>query len=1039
MIYIIFSILTIWFTIIYYRRPIKLYKPPPSPPTKKYKQTKRCTSFIIYKTIRTIPKGYKIKTSFILKKGTVKVNNKEISNKEVQSKEDLHRKTMNREITRRDVQSKDNLGITNSTFGKQNLLEKSKDYFVYRSDSCAVTEIEICEIEFASKYYEIMFLSRMMYIYSIYFKQLANVLIKEKVCVLKLSKVELVIVNSFLNIDPTLNSSKLEPIKVRFVRQLEKMYKLCNDNHSVKRIHEKRFGINDKLLMNGEILDRVFFVLAGSFSIQFDDPDNNFEIGVGSIFGFYNSYFGFSDYAIKSNCNSLILYIKIEDLKKCKFREEDFDYSLLKTFDPLFFTICARCEWNQYMSGEVFATKKYDTSIVYQGKVNEISKEEYEKEIDDIDSMLYDASHDLSDDLSITMSSKLPRNYEKSTTKLPKTLSQRKAFGPGSLFEPKQDSNKYYKCVKKTDIINVPQSLILQSVKILPSFALSIAKQENRNKKSKSCKTVLITLSSSKYHFIIEKLQNAITGSVLVIHESDLIFSSVLRKTVDCNQFYNYIRFNESNYDLILIIIEQGYDNIAKQIIDYCDTLLMIGKVEPEMPIFCSVEMVNIYQDKVYGNKISKFFNFDKLKMKSFTDLRETLKKKYKKIRSPCEVVENSIDEQIPKSDDSANANLSRKSVDSNGANASKESSVDKDTNAKGAVGDNSVISLNLSMDEYDKNNAQIFVKYDRIHHISSPKINNFCSKDFERLARSLLDKRIGVVLSGGGARGLAHIGVIQALEEEGIPIDIIGGTSMGAFVGALYARNCDNISVYKDTKLFVSNITSKWRALLDLTYPVCSMFSGHAFNRILHQIFQNLCIEDLWIDYYCISTNVTLFEEVVHRKGLLWRFVRASMSLAGYLPPICEEQNGHINLLLDGGYVNNIPIDIMQNIGADKIIAIDVGSQVINDHYNYGETLNGFYVLFHRFFGSNKFLSMDEVQYRLAYLSDQNKTRELDDTFIIRPKIDGYKTLDFGKYEEIVACGYTSGRMIIKQWKENGVYKKLVKGKRNMKRRFSI
>jgi lysophospholipid hydrolase len=98
---------------------------------------------------------------------------------------------------------------------------------------------------------------------------------------------------------------------------------------------------------------------------------------------------------------------------------------------------------------------------------------------------------------------------------------------------------------------------------------------------------------------------------------------------------------------------------------------------------------------------------------------------------------------------------------------------------------------------------------------------------DFSRLARRLLSKSIGLVLGGGGAKGIAHVGILRAFEEVGIPIDMVGGTSMGAFVGGVYARETDYVSVLGRTKLFSFRANSLWRFCLDLTYPIVSMTTG--------------------------------------------------------------------------------------------------------------------------------------------------------------------------------------------------------------------
>jgi lysophospholipid hydrolase len=112
---------------------------------------------------------------------------------------------------------------------------------------------------------------------------------------------------------------------------------------------------------------------------------------------------------------------------------------------------------------------------------------------------------------------------------------------------------------------------------------------------------------------------------------------------------------------------------------------------------------------------------------------------------------------------------------------------------------------------------------------IQSPNIYSGIRSDFARLGRRLLSKSVGLVLGGGGAKGIAHVGIIRAFEEVGIPIDMIGGTSMGAFVGGVYARENDHVSVYGRCKLVSVRLSSLWRMFLDLTYPVLSLTTGNS------------------------------------------------------------------------------------------------------------------------------------------------------------------------------------------------------------------
>ncbi|KAI5189242.1 lysophospholipid hydrolase [Nematocida minor] len=321
-------------------------------------------------------------------------------------------------------------------------------------------------------------------------------------------------------------------------------------------------------------------------------------------------------------------------------------------------------------------------------------------------------------------------------------------------------------------------------------------------------------------------------------------------------------------------------------------------------------------------------------------------------------------------------------------------------------------------------------LNYTRKNHCTFTEHNNniipyFPLNDMHRFIRTLKGTNVGLVLGGGGARGIAHIGIIEALEEAGIPIDAIGGTSMGAFVGALYAEGTNNKQVFIRAKRLSHLIGSVWRIILDLTYPICSMFTGKGFNWGLRMIFKNKRIEDLWLPYYCITTDISLFEEKQHKQGILWRYVRASMSLSGYLPPLCD--NG--SFLLDGGYMNNVPADAMRSMGIRNIIAVDVGSEVETTFSEYGDSINGFYILFQKIFSTKKFLSLTEIQYRLAYLTSMHKERSLkSDVSIkyIRPDLAGYKTMNFRQFDEIVAHGYQYGKKIISEWKASGEYQEL-------------
>ncbi|KAL1741250.1 hypothetical protein HDZ31DRAFT_84948 [Schizophyllum fasciatum] len=194
---------------------------------------------------------------------------------------------------------------------------------------------------------------------------------------------------------------------------------------------------------------------------------------------------------------------------------------------------------------------------------------------------------------------------------------------------------------------------------------------------------------------------------------------------------------------------------------------------------------------------------------------------------------------------------------------------------------------------------------------------------DFSRLARRICGKSIGLVLGGGGARGISHLGLIRALEEYGIPVDHVGGTSIGAFIGGLYAREGDILSSAGRAKQFSGRMGNIWRMLSDVTYPIVAYTTGHEFNRAIYKSFYDLHIEDMWLPFFCNTTNITTSGMDIHETGYAWRFIRGSMTLVGLLPPLCDNGNMHV----DGGYVDNLPVSTMFSMGSSAVFACDVGS----------------------------------------------------------------------------------------------------------------
>jgi NTE family protein len=176
----------------------------------------------------------------------------------------------------------------------------------------------------------------------------------------------------------------------------------------------------------------------------------------------------------------------------------------------------------------------------------------------------------------------------------------------------------------------------------------------------------------------------------------------------------------------------------------------------------------------------------------------------------------------------------------------------------------------------------------------------------------------VGLALGGGAARGIAHIGVLEVLEREGIPIDMIAGTSAGALIGALYARQKDAVLMKKQA------MALDWvalTALVDLTLPKSGFISGKQVTRLLGRFIGDACFEDLEIPLACIATDIISGDEVIFNQGPVLDAVRASISI----PVVFSVAKYANRYLVDGGLVNPVPVKTVRDMGADFVIAVDV------------------------------------------------------------------------------------------------------------------
>ncbi|XP_041443064.1 patatin-like phospholipase domain-containing protein 6 isoform X1 [Xenopus laevis] len=308
---------------------------------------------------------------------------------------------------------------------------------------------------------------------------------------------------------------------------------------------------------------------------------------------------------------------------------------------------------------------------------------------------------------------------------------------------------------------------------------------------------------------------------------------------------------------------------------------------------------------------------------------------------------------------------------------------------------------------------------------------------DFSRLARALTGNTIALVLGGGGARGFAHVGVIKSLEEAGIPVDMIGGTSMGAVVGGVYAEELKAVETKQRTSKWAKMLSSLPKTAMDLTYPIASLLSGSTFNGTLRSLFGERQIQDLWLPYFCISTDISASAMRIHREGCLWRYVRASASYTPYLPPLCDPRDSH--LLLDGCYVNNLPADVAHSLGARTVLAVDVGQQDKWDTWNYGDSLSGWWLLWKRinpWAEKVKVPDMAELQSRLSYVSGVNQLQLVKHSGYceyLSPPVQRFSTTDFHRFQEIYDVGYDYGKLIFTEWYRGDVVEKMLQDRSSL------
>lgn len=281
-----------------------------------------------------------------------------------------------------------------------------------------------------------------------------------------------------------------------------------------------------------------------------------------------------------------------------------------------------------------------------------------------------------------------------------------------------------------------------------------------------------------------------------------------------------------------------------------------------------------------------------------------------------------------------------------------------------------------------------------RLHHVYRPK-------DISRVARLLTGAAQGVVLSGGGARGLAHIGVLRAIRERGVEIDAIAGTSIGAIVAAGFASQwSDEELTHRMKRGFVDT-----NPLNDYTIPFTALVAGRKVTRLLKREFADIVIEDLPLPFFCVSSNLTSGQLAIHRRGEVWRWLRASVAIPGVLPPVLHKGE----VFVDGATINNLPVDVMRDFARGRVIGVDVSADRAFTTVMEEGDAPPLWKFVQWFRGRERRINILQVLWRSGMINSAASSatqRELSD-LLLKPPLEQIDMLNWRAFDRAVDVGY--------------------------------
>jgi NTE family protein len=264
-------------------------------------------------------------------------------------------------------------------------------------------------------------------------------------------------------------------------------------------------------------------------------------------------------------------------------------------------------------------------------------------------------------------------------------------------------------------------------------------------------------------------------------------------------------------------------------------------------------------------------------------------------------------------------------------------------------------------------------------------------ASDLGRLARLLTRRGVGLVLSGGGARGFAHLGVIRALREARVPIDFVGGSSIGSIIAAGVAMGWSDAEMRtRYRRSFVDT-----NPVNDYTFPWVALTRGRKVSRLLQREYGEVLIEDLRQPFFCVSANLTTGRALEHRDGCLAEALRASVAIPGVMPPMYRGDD----VLVDGAAINNLPVDLMQSHAPGMVIGSDVGA----DRFVLGR-------------GGKRRINIIQILMHSGMVNNASSAaaqRELADV-LLKPPLANVDLLNWHAFDRAIEAGYDYAKLAL-------------------------